>query len=320
MKLNWICATFLTCVVFLFACESYAPAEKKALTNARLYLHKQISGTRVFMIPPSGFVASDSIAGFIKGIHASISASDIPNANFYKIDSGFSKTSFKKQGMEVLSVKEKSINGTPAKMILMDSAGNHRSYKMLFGDSSFATIITGRFPNNDEQTQTAVIEAMEGIWFDKYSAQFEFILTPYYVKDNPSKFKYLKTVEDTLFYTIKDERYSSDSGSAIMLVTYMSHNKLGDVVLSVNKMFNKIAVAQGARFRPGNPDFFHLENKNGCEHKYEITKDNKTVLLYSLAIAANGYDVVIGGVAKDSTRAALREYRNFAAAIQMKKE
>ncbi len=108
-----------------------------------------VSGTRVSIVPPSGFVKGENFTGYQKGEYAMINVMDLTDGNFYSNAETFTKEKFEAEGRAVFEFEEILIDGYPAKMAKAESAANTTSIFMVFGDSTFSAMLIGVYPSID---------------------------------------------------------------------------------------------------------------------------------------------------------------------------
>lgn len=117
--------TLSTCIT-LAAYGQKAPKQTDIITT-KTSKHINIPGTRLFIIPPPGFVTDKSCEGTAvsaKDDKTGINFKDTEGANFYT-DSTLNKKIFEKNGIPIVTYQELKLNNFSAKYIELAPPGKH---------------------------------------------------------------------------------------------------------------------------------------------------------------------------------------------------
>ncbi|MGL5892368.1 MAG: hypothetical protein ACRC3B_20930, partial [Bacteroidia bacterium] len=153
--------------VFLFSCSGNEKPETGDITTVKTVKHKNIGGTRVFIIPPSGFTTSDAFQGFQKGENGLIQVMDLNGGNFYTNAATFSAEEFSKNGATVHSFRRYKINHDSVKRIEMSSPQGEHMIAMVVGDSTYSVMFNCLWVKGDSSAGNAVREMLNTLYYDK---------------------------------------------------------------------------------------------------------------------------------------------------------
>jgi hypothetical protein len=92
---------------------------KSDIKNSKTSKHINITGTRLYIIPPTNFKVATTFIGLQKGDKAIFNIYDLVGGNFYSNAATFSKAEFEKQGVRVFDYRDIKVNGYPAKYIFL---------------------------------------------------------------------------------------------------------------------------------------------------------------------------------------------------------
>ena len=195
--------TFVLFSLHFVACGQTTREKAKGdITTTKSAKHQNIPGTKVFVVPPSGFTVSTTLPAFQKGNQGLLQAMDLPGGNFYSNAATFSKEKFEQKGLKVLDYKEFAINGSPAKMVLVQGDPQTKMYNLVFGDTTFSASVMGIFPTNDNQTGEQLKQAIASIYYDKAFEVDPFATAPFKLDDTKSIFKFAKFAASNYMYSI----------------------------------------------------------------------------------------------------------------------
>ncbi|UYZ64681.1 hypothetical protein [Hymenobacter weizhouensis] len=155
-------------MVVLAGSAAAAQAQPQA-SAAPSAAHRQVAGTHVWLVPPVGFGPSAGLTGLRKG-EAVVQVMDLAGTSFYQHAAGFGKARFEARGARVVDFQELTVQGYPARLVQLEQAGAPSSVQLLFGDSTFAALLVGRYPAPDAATGAAVRQALLSAAYEKNAA------------------------------------------------------------------------------------------------------------------------------------------------------
>src|SRR5574337_737724 len=176
-----------------FGCE---PAKNNptpnAIKNSKSEKHINIPGTRLFIIPPENFHTATNFTGLQKDASTAIQVYDLIGGNYYTNAATFNKESFEAKGAKVFEYKVLSVNGYPGKFIYMQGDNNTKECSLVFGDSTFSTMLMGLYPASDESTGEEIRQAFFSIVYDIKLKPDPWTGTFFTLDDSQTRFKFVR--------------------------------------------------------------------------------------------------------------------------------
>src|SRR5215831_4642741 len=189
MRLFWL--SFL--LLGLEACtQKKTDAISLNIENAKTNKHINIPGTRLFIIPPPNFSTAKGFIGLQDGKNSILNVMDLVGGNYNTNAATFSKEEFEKKGAKVFDYKEIRVGGFPAKYISMQGDATTKEYALVFGDTTFSTMIIAAYPATDENTGKEIISSLNSICYDKSIKIDPLTTANFSIDDKDSKFKFFK--------------------------------------------------------------------------------------------------------------------------------
>lgn len=285
------------------------PDEIKTTKAAKLV---NIPGTRVFIIPPEGFTVSSTLPAIEKGNSGMVQAMDLPGGNFYTNAATFSKENFEQKGMKVFEYKELKINGLPAKLAFIQRDPQTKVYNLVFGDSTFSTMVMGVFASNDNKTGEQIKQALLSIYYDKGMDADPLATAPFKLNDSKSIFKFAKSGASMYLYSIdgvKKDAYENEPYFMALSIPIegASLNSLADDMAEMIKDSHIKNIS---------------ENKtNGFQSfKREVygKLNGKPALLFQHIVLIGQSAIVMQGIADDNFDKYIAEFEKLSGTVEKK--
>lgn len=189
------------------------------LLSAFINLQAQeiVSGTRVSIKPPAGFVRAKTFTGYQKGEDAMISINELNGGSFYSNAANFTKGQFESKGIKVVEFKEMKINGYPAKLAKMQGDPSAMSISMVFGDSTFSVTIMGLYPTGDEKLGEEIMKSILSVNYSKDLKIDPFEAAFFTLDDSNTRLKFSQAAANLFIYTWGGAKENPE-GKPLMLV------------------------------------------------------------------------------------------------------
>jgi hypothetical protein len=154
-----VCTTLFSCRQLLM--KKYVFTDLHTSVTAK---HVRIPGTRMYIIPPKGFNLSRNITGIQKGKQYQLEALEFQRFSYYNNEMVKMDT----QGSTLRSrfVFHIRLNEYPCRIAVLPLDSNMTEVSMVFGDSTFCVMISSKYPDNQEITDS-LIESLKSIYYDK---------------------------------------------------------------------------------------------------------------------------------------------------------
>lgn len=195
-----------------------ATAEQPAATNSAKI---NIPGTRLFITPPAGFRKATDFIGLERDAQTAVIVMDLAVGNYYKNAATFSRAEVERRGVEVFDFQDTTISEYPAKYLFIQPAPATKAYWMVFGDSTFATMLMASFPSDDAQTGQQLKQAMLAATYDKKLRVDPFATAPFVLDESQSKFKFAMFSGNMYIYSIGGAKQGGQSPANSVMITVM---------------------------------------------------------------------------------------------------
>jgi len=130
--------------------------------------YKHIPRTRVSIKIPSGYKIMNTITGLQNSKSEMIMIVDMVGNDFYTSTKNFTKDKFGMQGITVYDFYDTIVSGFDAKIMVANSDDiKFNSISLVFGDTTFSTMINSIHNSNDKQLENKIKETLLSIKYNK---------------------------------------------------------------------------------------------------------------------------------------------------------
>ncbi|MEO8403354.1 MAG: hypothetical protein ABI480_02125 [Chitinophagaceae bacterium] len=280
--------------------------------------HINIPGTRLFIVPPPNFTVSHDFIGLQKGEKSMINIYDLDGGNFYTNTRDFSKQGFEQRGATVFDFQEIKINGYPAKYIQMQGDPGTKAYSIVFGDTSFSTMIMAGCPVSDATTGKEIIQSLNTIWYDKNLKIDPFETANFTINDKDSKLKFFKYAANVYMYSVGGIDPKDNPDLPAMMIfqipmdNSMTQKKVVDMIMSKAQEYGltNTVTKNVSSEKINNNDAFQAE-------MYGDLKGKQTVI-YNCIISNMNKAIVVQGIAKVGLDESVAEFKKLASTVNIK--
>lgn len=151
----------------------------------------KIPRTKVSISIPDGYSIMSANTGLQKDNNQAIMIMDLVGGNYYTNAKDFNKRTFELQGMTVYSFEETIIDGFPAKVMTTNTDDeNLSSIMVVFGDTTFSTMMTSIHRANDKKLENHLKKVMLAVKYDKEIAVDPFEGVNFKIDTVTTKFKF----------------------------------------------------------------------------------------------------------------------------------
>lgn len=279
--------------------------------------HINISRTKVFIIPPEGFETNPYIQGLQKNNQMDINVFDVWGGNYYTIIDILKKSHFERTGASNITEKEIKVSGFPGKIIKMFVDDSKAIATVVFGDSTFYTMVQANYLKSDTQTENQIVNSLYSIYYDKSINIDPYKDAQFNVDVKNSRFLLYEYNFNFYCYTINGE-YNDPilSNPQILIVPSPAENDkslklLTDIFISpfqINSSNFEIK-DQGSDFF-GNLESYYIEAYGEM--------DGKKNLFYCSALSNGKFNIIILANATRDFDSILPEFKSFIKGIRVK--
>ncbi len=206
------------------------------INNALTAEHKSISGTKISIIPPKGFITAQNFLGLQQTQSgASIMIVDLPAA-FSESAKGLTKEGFLSQGVEVKEIENLTLNNLPAIFVTGEQNARGSVYTrfvLCFGTDKQTIIINGASPNNLKEIAKEVKTSILTSFYDAGKTINPFDVVDYEVDFSKSKLRFANSMATALIFTTDG---------------FMPTKSLDKTSLTIAKSFSNVAATDRKLF------------------------------------------------------------------------
>jgi hypothetical protein len=279
--------------------------------------HINIPGTRLYIIPPPNFKVASTFLGLQKGETSMFNIYDLVGGNINTNAATFSKAEFESKGAKVFDFKEIKVNGFTAKYIHMQGDATAKAYSIVFGDTTFTTMVMTVYPVTDEKTGNEIINSLNTIYYDKNKKIDPFETAKFSLDDKTLKFKFFQYSSNMYIYSIGGIENKDDRDAPIVLITQFPKDNTMTAKSIAETMVNK-----AQQYGLTNPELKNTttEKINGYEtYQTEVygQMKGKNSILYYCVLAKGDKAIVIQGISKKDIQTNIEEFKKMANKVKI---
>lgn len=277
-----------------------------------------IPGTRVFLTVPDGFFVSKSMTGLEKNKDVGISVMDLNEGNYYTNTATFTKSNWQSKGIIVVSFEEHTIGNFPAKTVHLKTFETE-GFVLVFGDSTFSTMITGMTLPDDSVSLNQIKNCLESVFYDKSLVVNPLDFAKFELKTNDSKYKFAKSSANMYVYSVDGmvkDSYQSESYFMVSQIPYvenqMTPKSIAQEMLQSQEQY-------GLSFKK--PDTENTNKINGYdayETYYKGILNGEEIYIYLLIVAKENNAFTCIGMAYNDFEKNLIEFKKLGHSIRIK--
>lgn len=292
---------------------------RSVVNNSKTDKHVNVPGTRLYIIPPPGFIVSKNFMGLEKGNNG-ILIYDIVGGSFYTNAATFDRKGFEEKGARVFDYRQIKVNGYPAKYLFTQGDMTSTAHGLAFGDSTFCTMVMATYISTDDKTGSDIVKALNTIYYDKSKKIDPFETAYFSLDDKNSKFKFFQYSANLYTYTVGgvDKKESADSDFPAVVVTQLPRPENSSPKSLAEMMILK-AVEHGIT----NPKIKNSSTQqvNGYDaYEAEVYADmqGKNRLIYQLVVVKGDKLIDIQGLADNDFTNNLNDFKKLAYTLKFK--
>lgn len=309
--------TLLTCIPL--ATYGQTAYKQTDITSTKTSKHINIPGTRLFIIPPSGFTISKDIKALMKDNNTGITVTDIEGDDFYS-DTTFNEREFEKEGITASNYQEFKLNNFSAKYLELDAAGNGHFIAILFGDATFSTLVMGVNLSSDNKAEKDIQQALSTIYYDKnFKAKTPDI--PFTIDVSKSPFKFARTVSETIIYTVGGKIDEEDTESPMIIFTPISKIPAGTKASPEDvsqKLITKIERDSTISTKARNMAHKRINDQPAYEVEIYTKSEGLVKLIYQVVILKDDKMLIIQAIASNDFETNLKTFKSLVQTIKLK--
>ena len=211
----------LTLIGLLTITSTFGQGE---INNTKTDKHKQIAGTKFFLVPPTGFIPATTFQGYQQlNSGASILVMEIPEP-FSESTKGFNEQGIKTQGVVLKKKEEIKVNGNQGLFLTTEQFAygtNYSKYILVFGDSKATYMVNGTFPKEVTELEKDIRESMFSVIYESGLTVDPLSAVSFTVDTENTKLKFGKSMTGMLLYTV-DGKVPTESNDKTTFIVGLS--------------------------------------------------------------------------------------------------
>jgi hypothetical protein len=229
----------LIIAILIFICFSVAAQTK--ISNGLTSEYVNIPGTKISLIPPSGFVKATNFLGLQHDPSgSSIMIIEIPGP-FLEATKGFTKEGLFSQGVVLKDIERFIINSLPAILITGQQNAHGVSYTKYifsFGTGNETVMINGTFPQNLVNMGSDIRKSVLSAYFDTNKKIDPFETVDFEIKPEKANLKFAKSVMNSLVFNRDGNMpsQSADKTSFIVAKAFSNVTIVDKKQFSINRL------------------------------------------------------------------------------------
>jgi len=211
--------TFLVIVGILLLSPSVG---QNNIENKLTAGHISVSGTKISLIPPQGFIKAPNFLGLQQTESgSSIMIVDIPGP-FSETSKGLTKEGFLSKGIEAKEIQNMTLNGLPAILVVgeQNAYGNiYSKFVLAFGTDKETILINGAAPKNLEDIGKLVKASILSAFYEADKKINPFETVDFELDVSGSKLKFAKSISNSLLFTADGEVPTKSPNKITLIAT-----------------------------------------------------------------------------------------------------
>jgi hypothetical protein len=288
------------------------------ISNTKTNKHINIPGTRLYLIPPPGFKVASTFIGLQKGETSIFNIYDLVGGNINTNAATFNKAEFEKQGAKVFDFKEIKVDGFPGKYIHMQGDASAKSYSIVFGDTTFTTMIMTIYPVGDEKTGNEIISSLNTIYYDKDKKIDPFETANFTLDDKVSKFKFFRYSANLFIYTVDGTEHKEDKDAPVILVSQLPKDNTMTAKSIAEMMISKAQQYGLTNIELKNTTTDKINGYEAYQTEVHGQMQGKPGLLFYCVLTKKDKAIALQGISKKDNQANIEEFKKLANTVRIK--
>lgn len=295
------------------------------IKNTRTQQHIRVPGTRVYLIPPVGFSASEKPGILQKEKLTLITVTDSIGDSFYAFDFSKTKDVYKTLGALLLEERTITVQGYAGRFFLLQASKNTQTHLLIFGDKTFCTKIITVFPISNKEAGDEIIQSLNTLYYEKeqgiYNANQEanpFSKANFSVDDTHSKYKFSYLENDVYTFFLKNAAASSENSIVMAYQTELTDTSNFELLSGIvnNNIAHSYGLLTPQSKRKASSD--RINNYRIYQVEMEGPIEGKNNYIYNIFVAGKDKVILLHYAADTNNQQNLAEFKKLVATIQIK--
>lgn len=290
--------------------------ETSDIVNVKTDKHVNIPGTRIYFMPKFDFKPATSYTGYEKTKGQGIQVMDLIGGNYYTNTATFTKEAFEKKGIRVIEFKEIKVNNFAAKYVELLPDKTHGAFEIVFGDSTFSTMVTAIYDATDFNTRSEIRQELYTIYYDKNMKVDPFATAAFTLDESTSIFKFASFSAGTFVYSIGGAK-DTLGDQPFITVTTVPKDTFSAKGLSKECVLSLTKYGLTTKYVQNSPDNT-INGMPAYETEISGVMKDKVSLIYQLVVLGKEKAVILQGLIPKDFAKNEKEIKKFARTIKMK--
>lgn len=279
-----------------------------------------IPGTKCSMVPPPGFILSNSFSGFQEMASGStMMVSEIPS-DYTGIVSGFTADALRSKGMMLVNRTEVSVGRSKGVIIKASQTANGINYLkqiLIFGAGANTVLVNAVYKESFKQQEPAIKAALLTTIYDPAQNNDPVAAAPFILDLAGSGLKPVKYMAGSLIYSA-DGKIPTDKPTLIVGTTLGQKVAVKDQKEFAEARLKKLPRGESLLIK--NEEAVSINGMAGYEiESYGLSPANKPALVYQVMLFdENGYYYIIVGQAAEDMTGWLQHFKKAAKTFRRK--
>jgi hypothetical protein len=288
------------------------------IRNTKTGKHILIPGTRLYIIPPPDFKITTTFTGLKKGESSMFMMYDVVGGNIDSNAATFNQAEFEKQGAKVLDFKEIKVDGFSGRFIHLQGDPTTKAYAIVFGDTTFTTMIMTVYPVNDEKTGNDILKALNTVYYDKNKKIDPFATANFSFDENVSRFKFFRYNANLYIYSIDGKDNKDDKEAPVVFILQIPIDKTMTAKSVTDAMIAKIQQYGFTNPEIKSTSAEKINDYDAYQAEVYGQMNGENSLIYYCVLIKNDNAIVVQGIAKTEIEINRAEFKKMANAVQLK--
>ncbi len=276
--------------------------------------HEQVSGTKIFIVPPKGYLFKPTLSRFQKNNGTFINVLEAYSGKYTDKKAIIQKKwdNLKSIGVTVDYEKEFKLGKYDAYLIYSKFGEYSDDIDLIFGDDDFTVMLMASFPKNDNKVRQEILSALLSTYLDK-DVEIDYVgLAKFTIDISKSEFKLYNNMSQAFYYTISGQELTKGGVDILIIATAPPLQNFQEV-----KDFAKDVLEDTKR----KANVLTVEEKeieiNNLK-AYEIIITSSSEIYYIVVLSNDKSALLFEGVAFNRQDELLKQFKDVAQTIQLK--
>ncbi len=293
----------------------------KIVNNQKSVEYINIIGTKIFIKPPRDYKQNRLVHGIQKDENNVISIYDNIDQSYYQHAHVYSKESWMSRGGVILQYDEMKFNGFDAKIFALQSYGKDLTAMLLFGDSTFTTMISAKA--SSKENLNSIIKSLSTIVYDQDHKINLDEVAVFSINNKKTIFKNVDFQSDLFFYSSKKDKKKDVQDSDPMVTISQSFQIPGKIETPKKSM--RFMMSSLLEMEVKVPSFDVNSMKAQRLNKYQVLEyvqegkyKGKPIQIYLFTLVTQKYVIRFQGKATKDFEKNINQFKKLAYSLKIK--